>query len=128
MAYFTEIGDNNIISRVIVAEQDFIDTQEGTWVETSKDTRNGIHYSSTLTILEDGNGIYEADGGTPLRKNFAGVGYIYDAIRDAFYEPQPFPSWTLKEDTCQWESPVGYPDDGKDYHWDESITNWVETE
>ena len=111
MAHFAEIVDG-IVQRVIVA-----DTQEwceqnlgGTWVQTSYNTHGGQH---TL-------------GGTPLRKNYAGIGYTYDAGRDAFIPPQPFPSWLLNEETCLWDAPVAMPTDGKPYTWDEPTLNWVE--
>jgi hypothetical protein len=65
-------------------------------------------------------------GGTPLRKNYAGIGYVYDADRDAFYAPQPYPSWSLNEDTCLWDCPVAHPNDGLDYTWDEETLSWVE--
>ena len=82
----------------------------GTWVRTSYNTQGGVH---TL-------------GGTPFRKNHAGIGFTYDETRDAFIPPQPFNSWTLNEDTCNWEAPVAYPDDGKEYKWNEETTSWVE--
>ena len=69
-------------------------------------------------------GVHQNDG-TPFRKNYAGVGYIYDPVRDAFYAPQPFESWTLNEDTCLWEAPVAYPDDENSYLWDEETLNWI---
>ena len=109
MSHFAKIEDG-IVTTVIVAEQDFIDTQEGTWVQTSYNTYGGQH----------------SQGGTPLRKNYAGINYVYDSTRDAFYTPQPYPSWTLNETTCIWEPPVAYPDDGKLYNWDESTTSWIE--
>jgi hypothetical protein len=108
MSHFAKIEDG-VVTTVIVAEQDFINTQAGTWVQTSYNTYGGQHRL----------------GGTPLRKNYAGIGYTYDSIRDAFYAPQPYPSWTLNEITCSWEPPVAYPNDGKDYAWKESTTSWV---
>ena len=66
------------------------------------------------------------NGGTPFRKNYAGVGYTYDPVRNAFYGPQPFESWTLNEESCIWEAPVAYPDDGNLYLWDEETLNWIE--
>ena len=120
MSHFAKI-ENNIVTTVIVAEQDFIDTQEGTWVQTSYNTRGGKHYASNSST---------EDGGTPLRKNFAGIGMTYDATRDAFYQPQPYPSWVLNESTCMWEAPVTIPADDrtKFYEWDEENTNWKEIE
>ena len=113
MAHYAKI-ENGIVMQVIVAEQDFIDTQEGTWVQTSYNTYGGRH------LL----------GGTPLRKNYAGTGYIYDDNKDAFYKPKPYASWTLNETTCYWEPPTPYPDDDdglyKKYLWDEDATSWVE--
>ena len=108
MSHFAKVV-NGIVTSVIVAEQDFVDAQEGTWVQTSYNTLGGIH---TL-------------GNTPLRKNYAGIGYVYDADRDAFYIPQPYASWTLDEDTCFWDSPVPYPSEGE-HEWDETNGEWVE--
>ena len=120
MAHFALI-ENNIVVKVIVAEQDYIDTIEGTWVQTSYNTRGGIHYiPDTNTPSEDQS--------KALRKNYAGLGYIYDADRDAFYSNQPFPSWTLDEDSCLWEAPVPHPNDGKAYMWNESASKWTEIE
>jgi len=107
MAHFAKI-ENGTVVQVIVAEQDFIDTQEGTWVQTSYNTHGGVH----------------ASGGTPLRKNYAGIGFTYDSQRDAFLYPKPYPSWVLNEDTCLWEAPVQRPDDGEKYSWNEATTSW----
>ena len=123
MAHFAEIDSNNLVIRVLVIEQNMIDTGNwGTpsnWVQTSYNTRGGKHYNP-----ETG----EEDSGTPLRKNYAGVGFTYDADKDAFYLPKPFPSWSLNNTTCVWEAPVAYPDDDKPYEWDEENTQWVEVE
>ena len=104
MSHFAKINENNIVTEVIVAEQDVINSgivgDSFQWVQTS--------YNSNF------------------RKNYAGIGFTYDAVRNAFIAPQPFASWTLVEDTCRWKAPVAYPDDGKDYKWDEETTNWVE--
>jgi hypothetical protein len=109
MAHWAEINENNIVIRVTVGDNNdpngdegyqwLIDNLGGTWVKTS--------YNGTI------------------RKNFAGISFIYDATRDAFIPPQPFESWTLNEETCNWDSPVPYPNDGKDYVWDETSLNWV---
>jgi len=109
MSHFAKI-DDGIVTQVIVAEQEFVDTQAGTWVQTSYNTHGGKH----------------SQGGTPLRKNYAGIGMVYDNTRDAFYAPQPYASWTFNETTCLWEPPVAYPDDGKFYNWNEDTTSWVE--
>lgn len=114
MAHFAQIDSNNIVTQVLVIEQDVIDTglfgEPSSFIQTSYNTHGGVH---TL-------------GGTPLRKNYAGIGYIYDSQRDAFYAPQPYNSWTLNEDTCIWEAPTPMPTDGKLYRWDEDTTSWVE--
>lgn len=111
MAHYAKVRDN-IVVKVIVAEADFFDTfideSAGSWIQTSYNTIAGTH------LL----------GGTPLRKNYAAVGYTYDTIRDAFIAPQPYPSWTLDESTCCWEAPVVYPDDGSVYDWNEETTSW----
>jgi hypothetical protein len=103
MSHFAEIDNDNIVQRVIVAEQDFINSgavgDSFRWVQTS--------YNNNF------------------RKNYAGKGYTYDKTRDAFISPQPFPSWLLNEDTCQWDAPTPMPDDGKMYDWDEDTTSWV---
>ncbi len=112
MAHYAKVN-NGIVEQVIVAEADFFDTfvdsSPGTWLQTSYNTHANQHPE-----------------GRPLRGNYAGVGYTYDATNDVFYAPQPYPSWTLNETTWIWESPVAYPDDGNIYEWDEATTNWVE--
>tara|TARA_B100001094_G_scaffold59835_1_gene55279 strand:+ start:22300 stop:22728 length:429 start_codon:yes stop_codon:yes gene_type:complete len=142
MAHFAKVKSRKVIE-VIVAEQDYIDSlpiEKGVkWVQTSYNTSGNIHYGwEEVTIQEydeDDNpsSTYKtqqpyADGGVPLRKNYAGVGYTYDTGRDAFYAPKPFPSWTLNEDTCLWEPPTPMPDDDLMYEWDESKKEWVEIE
>jgi len=113
MSHFAKI-ENGIVTQVIVAEQDFIDTQEGTWVQTSYNTRGGVHYQPNSNTPSE-------DQSKALRKNYAGPGYIYDTERDAFYRPQPFPSWVLNESECIWHAPVEYPQDGQNYGWDEAL-------
>ena len=108
MSHFAKVVDG-IVETVIVAEQDFVDTQEGTWMQTSYNTHGGVHLNNE----------------TPLRKNYAGIGDTYDAERDAFYKPQPYASWNLNDDSCIWEAPTAYPDDGKFYLWEEDTTSWV---
>jgi hypothetical protein len=110
MAHFAQI-QNGIVTQVIVAEQDVIDSGLfGTgWVQTSYNTHGGQHPE-----------------GRPLRKNYAGIGFTYDSTRDAFIPPKPYASWLLNEDTCLWNAPVPYPTDDKQYRWDESTTSWVE--
>lgn len=113
MAHFAKI-ENDIVTKVIVAEQSFfdsfVDDSPGTWIQTSYNTIGGQH------LL----------GGTPLRKNYAGVGFTYDSTKDAFIPPKRFNSWTLNETTCLWEPPVAMPSDGKKYEWNETTTAWDE--
>jgi hypothetical protein len=122
MSHFAKVL-NGFVVQVIVADPEFfetfVDTTPGTWIQTSYNTRGGVHYvPNTNTPSEDQS--------KALRKNYAGVGYIYDSDKDAFIPPKQFDSWVLNESTCLWEAPISYPDDGKFYKWDESITNWVE--
>jgi hypothetical protein len=121
MSHFAKIDKDGIVQRVIVIEQDVLDSgnwgDPNNWIQTSYNTRGGVHYAPNSN---------DADGGVALRKNYAGIGYKYDAERDAFIAPQPFPSWTLNEDTCLWEAPVAYPNDGKNYEWNEETTSWEE--
>ena len=118
MAHYAKVKDG-VVTQVIVAEAEFFDTfvdsEPGEWIQTSYNTRGGQHYDP-----ETG----EVDDGTPLRKNYAGIGFTYDADRDAFIPPQPFASWTLNETTCLWDAPVAYPDDGENYKWNEETTTW----
>jgi len=126
MAHFAKLDQNNIVTTVNVVHDNellvdgveneqkgidflhnFFNTSDN-WKQTSYNTLGGVH----------------SLGGTPFRKNYAGIGYTYDAGRDAFIPPQSFNSWTLNEDTCQWEAPVAYPDDGKRYTWNEITKEW----
>jgi hypothetical protein len=111
MSHFAKVN-NGIVEQVIVAEPEFFDTfvdsSPGQWIQTSYNTHGGQHPE-----------------GRPLRKNYAGIGFTYDAGRDAFIPPKPYASWTLNETTCLWDAPVAYPDDGGMYRWDEETTNWV---
>ena len=121
MAHFAKLGVGNIIERVAVVSNDVATTEQAgidflnnlyntrdVWKQTSYNTFAGEHKL----------------GGTPFRKNYAGVGYTYDQTRDAFIPPKPFASWILNEETCQWESPVVKPDDGKTYSWNEETKQW----
>ena len=118
MSHFAKV-EAGTVTQVIVAEQEFIDAghvgSPSEWVQTSYNTRGGVHYSP-----ETG----EPDGGVALRGNYAGFGYIYDAKYDVFYPPQPYPSWTLDTATWSWKCPVDYPSDGKLYQWDEPTKTW----
>ena len=106
MAHFAELDSNQIVLRVIVVSDDN-ETDGENWCKN----------------LLGGNWI-QTSYNNNIRKNYAGIGFTYDASRDAFIPPQPFPSWTLVEDTCQWEAPTAYPSDGKMYSWNESSKSW----
>ncbi len=120
MGHFAKVS-NGIVTRVIVAEADFfnnfVDDSPGQWIQTSYNTRGGVHYQPNTNEPSE-------DQSKALRKNYAGIGYAYDATKDAFISPQPFNSWALNEDTCLWDSPVPYPEDGKLYKWNEELVNW----
>ena len=119
MAHYAFLDESNIVTEVIVGKdegEDGVDWEVHygnfrgqSCKRTSYNTHGGVHSS----------------GGTPLRKNYAGIGYTYDANRDAFIPPKPFASWLLNEETCLWESPVPYPNDGGRYTWNEDTTQWV---
>jgi hypothetical protein len=121
MAHFAKLGTGNIVEQVIVVSNDIATTEQAgvdfinklyntrdAWKQTSYNTIGGVHSSN----------------GTPLRKNFAGIGFQYDQQRDAFIAPKPFNSWTLNEDTCLWESPIPYPQDNNEYKWNEQNQSW----
>ena len=122
MAHFAKVVDGTV-TQVIVAEPEFfetfVDSSPGEWIQTSYNTRGGVHYNPET-------GEPSADQTKALRKNYAGIGFTYDRTKDAFIPPRPFASWNLNEESCLWEAPVAYPDDGKRYTWDEATTNWVE--
>ena len=113
MAHFAKVTDG-IVTQVIVAEPEFfetfVDTSPGQWIQTSYNTYGGVH----------------TQGGTPLRKNFAGIGYTYNAQEDCFVPPKPYASWTLDTNTCLWQAPVPMPTDGKLYNWNEDTQSWDE--
>jgi len=124
MAHFAQLDSNNIVIQVLkVADEkeskghDYLANElglGGTWVQTSFNTRAGIHYG------QDGT----PDGGVAFRKNYAGKGMTYDPTRDAFIPIKPFPSWVLEEESCVWFPPVTYPGDGKFYDWNEETKTW----
>ena len=114
MAHFAKV-ENGVVTQVIVIDQETLNTghwgDPALWVQTSYNTSGGVHRL----------------GGTPLRKNYAGIGYTYDSGRDAFIPPKPFASWLLNESTCQWDAPTPMPVvEGKIFTWDEPTTSWVE--
>ena len=121
MAHFAKLGVGNIIIEVAIVSNDIATTEQAgidflnnlygsrdVWKQTSYNTNGGVHKL----------------GGTPLRKNYAGVGYTYNQIKDAFIPPQPYASWLLDETTCLWEAPSVIPDDDERYIWNESTTTW----
>ena len=117
MSHYAKVLDGKVI-QVIVAEAEFfdtfVDTSAGTYIKTSYNTREGIHYG------QDGN----PDGGEALRGNYAGIGYTYDHIHDVFYPSQPYPSWTISAPNWAWTPPTPMPNDGKSYQWNETDKTW----
>ena len=119
MAYFAKLDDQNKVTRVHTVSNNI------TTIDGVEDAELG---SKFLTDLH-GSGVYKQTSyNRTIRKNYAGVGYTYDPDRDAFIAPQPYPSWVLNEDTCQWEAPVPYPDNSKMYRWNEGTTIWIEVD
>jgi hypothetical protein len=124
MSYFAKV-ENGIVTDVIRITQDILNSglwgDPSQWVETSYNTHGGIYYipnsyPPTPSIIQS----------KALRANYAGIGFTYDAVNDVFYAPQPYPSWTIGPPTWVWQPPVSYPNDGKDYKWDEATQSWVE--
>ena len=130
MATFAKIGLNNKVIGVHSLHNDVLKDSNGVEQEVL-----GIDFLTKLTgwsiwkqtSYNTYGGVHTLDG-TPFRKNHAGIGYTYDEDKDAFIPPQPYNSWTLNEDTCNWEAPSAYPDDDKSYNWNEETTSWDETE
>ena len=124
MAHFAKVVSGTV-TQVIVAEPEFfetfVDTSPGEWIQTSYNTRGGVHYQANSNEPSD-------DQSKALRKNYAGIGYTYDAQRDAFIPPKPFNSWVLDETSCLWEAPTPYPNDGERYTWNETTTSWDQVE
>ena len=122
MGHYAKI-ENGIVTQVIAAEQDFINSgyagEPKDWIQTSYNTRGGIYYKPNSWEPSE-------DQSKALRGNYAGIGYTYDATLDVFIPPQPYASWALNNTTWTWEAPVACPDDDKRYTWDEAITAWVE--
>jgi hypothetical protein len=121
MAHFAKVV-NGLVTQVIVAEPEFFDTfvdsSPGQWIQTSYNTRGGVHYQPNSNTPS-------ADQSKALRKNYAGIGFTYDAGRDAFIPPKPFSKWVLNEQTCLWDAPTQPPNDGQIYVWDDAAGNWV---
>jgi hypothetical protein len=129
MAHYAQLDSQNVVVNVFVGRDDVVEgiddwetyyAPEGFTVkQTSYNTRGGVHYDAET-------GEPSADQSKAWRKNYAGIGFTYDQGRDAFVPPQPFKSWILNEDTCLWDAPIPYPEDGKKYAWDENAGAWVE--
>ena len=117
MAHFAQLNDENLVTQVIVVANADTADQDGVENEAI-----GIAFCTNLL----GGRWVQTSYNANIRKNYAGIGYKYDATLDAFIPPQPFESWTLNEETAQWEAPTPYPDDGKRYSWDDATTSWVE--
>jgi len=117
MAHFAQLNDENLVTQVIVVANEDTADQDGVENEAI-----GIEFCTNLL----GGRWVQTSYNANIRKNYAGIGYKYDETLDAFIPPQPFESWTLNEETAQWEAPTPYPDDGKRYSWDEATTSWVE--
>jgi hypothetical protein len=112
MSHYAKVV-NGTVTQVIVAEAEFfnhfVDTSPGNWIQTSYNTKGNVHLN----------------GGTPLRGNYASIGHTYDNTHDVFYEPQPYPSWTLNTTSWLWQAPIAFPTDGKAYRWDEASKSWI---
>ena len=124
MAHYAKVLNGKVIN-VIVAEaeffENFVDDSPGVWIQTSYNTHGGKHYTEN----DDGTYTESVDQSKALRKNYAGIGMLYDGI--GFYEEKLFDSWSFNEETYKWEAPIPYPTDGLSYYWDEETTQWVET-
>ena len=122
MAHFAKV-ENGVVTAVIVADQDFINAglvgDPLQWIQTSYNTRGGIHYAPNSN---------KPDGGVALRGNYAGIGYTYDSVNDVFYPQQPYPSWTISAPVWTWQPPAPYPNDGERYVWDEQTLSWKKSE
>ena len=117
MAHFAQIDENNIVQQVIVVHNNELLDENGVEQESK-----GIEFCKNLL----GGNWVQTSYNAAFRKNYAGTGYTYDPVRDAFFEPKPYDSWVLNEETCQWEAPIPYPLNGKIYRWDEETVSWVE--
>ena len=117
MAHFAEINENNIVQRVIVVHNNELLDENGEEKEAL-----GVAFCKNLL----GGTWLQTSYNKNMRKNFAGIGFTYDSVRDAFIPPKPYDSWVLDEATCLWKSPVAYPSDENYYEWDETNTRWVE--
>ena len=128
MAHFAKLDQNNIVITINVVHNNEL------LIDGAENEQKGINFLNNLFNTNDNwkqtsyntlGGVHKLDG-TPFRKNYAGIGYTYNENKDAFIPPKPYSSWTLNDDTCRWEAPVAYPDDGNDYRWTNETTTWVE--
>ena len=117
MAHFAELDENNIVTRVIVVHNNELFDENG-----NESEQKGIDFC----VAHYGGNWIQTSYNANFRKNYAGTGYIYDSIRDAFIEQKIYESWVLNEDTCKWVAPVLYPTDGKNYYWNEETIAWIE--
>jgi hypothetical protein len=119
MAHYAFLDENNIVIEVIVGKNE---NEEGVnWEQHYGNFRGQLCKRTSYNTI---GGVHQL-GGTPFRKNYAGIGYTYDETRDVFIPPKPYNSWILNEDTCLWNAPVAYPTDGNKYTWNEEIKNWA---
>ena len=118
MAHFAQLDENNVVTQVIVVHNNdcMLDGEENETI--------GVLFCKSL--FGQNTRWKQTSYNAKIRKNYAGIGFTYDAARDAFIPPSPYPSWVLDEATCRWNAPVPYPQDGKNYAWDEATVNWVE--
>jgi hypothetical protein len=119
MAHYAFLNENNIVTEVITGKNE---NEEGVnWEQHYGNFRGQVCKRTSYNTM---GGVHQL-GGTPFRKNYAGIGYIYDETRDAFISPKPYNSWILNESTCNWEAPIAYPTDGQIYSWNEENQNWT---
>ena len=126
MAHYAKVRQGRVVEVIVASDSymsKFIDDTPGQWIKTSYNMRGGSYYEPNHASKASDQSVINADEGRK-RKNYAGVGYHYDATKDAFYPPKPHNSWSLNTTTYQWEPPTAYPDDGKAYEWDETNKQW----
>lgn len=120
MAHYAFLNSENIVTEVIVGKDEGEDGVD--WEQWYGEFRGQLCKRTSYNTIQ---GIHKL-GGIPYRKNYASIGYMYDNILDAFIPPKPFESWTLDEQTCNWQAPIPYPQDNKNYRWNESTLSWIE--